>query len=245
MNKRIFLVGFLAFSLATGARAGTTYFDSVTVTGTDANAGSDGYSESSVGDGGTLLAESFTAPAADFADVSFTLSAANPSDGGSTLVYLVADDGAGGGIGIAGNPTYAPGGTSFTNFTNSQLIGSIADSSLTSSPTETALLWIDSSAVAAVAAATQNQEYWIVLDTTNSSADWYYNSGTPEGLGASNQGYWNNVSNNYGASGGFGSGSGPYEMIVASIPEPTSVGLLGLALGGLGVFGRKRNRSRA
>lgn len=248
MNKPTLIFGLFALSLATGVQA-ATYFDSVNVS--DPLGGSNGGSDSPAT---TLIGQSFTAGTADFDSVTLTLSAANPGDGASTSVYLIPDDGTGGATGTAGNPTYSPtpGGSTFTGWTNAELIGTIPDSSLTSTSDNTPTnitLSIGSSVATSVGALTANDEYWIVLDETGgSSADWWFNNGSPAGVGTDNQAYWNNSIGvgyaQYGPSSPDGgtTGVGPYQMIITSIPEPTTVGFLGIAIAGLGFACRRGRR---
>lgn len=233
MNARILVVGACAM-LATNAANATVYFDTVNPPAGPA-IGYDGPSS----DGTTVLATSFAAPATpNFSSISLTLSADKPSDGGSVLVYLVSNTG--GSSGVAGTPSYTATGNTFDSFKNASLIGAIADSTLATTGVGTSLvsLTVAATSVAAVAATTTNNEYWIglVASSAGSSFDWYYN-GNANGTGTAGQAYFNNYGNVLSSSAS--DAGGPYQLQV-STPEPTTLAVLGASLAGFGYFRRRR-----
>jgi hypothetical protein len=210
MTPRILAAGAMLMLSVSVARADVVYD---TITGLTPG-GKDGASDL-VG----VIAESFTAPGTvDFRSLTLGLSATNPTDGGSVLVYLVA--GSGGTEGIASTPDFA----------NQALIGTIFDTSLATglvSVTLPGFLHI----------ATNNDVYWIAVDFNNSSADWWYNA-DGGGIGTANQ--------LYSIDGALVdlSLSTPYEMMVDT-PEPATIAILGGGLAGLGYFRRRRAATNA
>lgn len=192
-----------------------------------------------VSDSVSVLAESFYAPsAAALSKISLTLSATNPNDGGSVLVYLVADNGAGAASGVAGMPTYT-GGSTFTGYTNASLLGTVSDSSLanTTVGSSTVSFNVLPTLVTAAAATTANNEYWVALVASgNSSFNWYYNA-NGSGIGTTGQSYFNNVGGTLSTS---ADSTGAYQLQVTT-PEPTTLAVLGASLAGFGYLRRKRN----
>jgi hypothetical protein len=127
MKTRILAVSVLAMFSANIAHADVV-FDSLNIAAGSFNARSDGFTEQ------PLAASFFTSGPPDFSSITLELAATAPADNGSIGVYLVPDDGTGGGLGKAGSPTYTPGGATFTAFTGAQQVGTILDSSLSTSP---------------------------------------------------------------------------------------------------------------
>jgi hypothetical protein len=241
MNIRILALSAMAVLAASAANA-TVVFD--TVTGVGAGSGSNGPASDST----TIIGQSFTsAPATQF-HISLSLSASNPSDGGSVLVYLVPDTGANSGplgcgtptTGVCGLPTIdtGPPGYTFTSFAGSEKIGTILDSSLTTSPTLVSLF-------AKPSITTANQEYWVVLDfTAGASSGWWFET-TSAGVGTGGQGFLNNSlgTTSLEPLSNAGPPFAAYQMIVTA-PEPATLTVLGAGLVGLGYI-RRRKAKRA
>ncbi len=213
MQTRFLVAGAIAVLMAHPANA-TVYFDSTTVA--NLLSGSDGRP-----DNNTYEAASFTAATPAFSQLSLSLSDTTPSDAGSIFVYLVPDNGAGGANGVAGAPvTIAP--------ASSQLIGTISDAKLSSTPSPTTLFF----SPPAVSLATANQEYWVELDPSNSSNGmWEYGAGGSF-AGSAGQKNLDTVFPNPSAD-----VVGTYDLVVAT-PEPTSLAILGAGLACLGFFRR-------
>ena len=241
MKTRILTLGALAILSANVANA-TVVYD--TVTGVGAGTGSDG----PVADAATIIAQSFTAPAANFT-ISLDLRASAPNDGGSVMVFLSPDTGAnsgpGGcgtpGPGVCGLPSFVgPGpGYNFTSLAGSQAIGTILDSSLTASPSLVTLKVTPT-------IATADKEYWVALEfTSGASSAWEFET-TSAGVGTTGQGFLNNA----GSSTDLQplSNAGPpfaaYQMTVTT-PEPATITVLGLGLVGLGYVRRRKAAKQA
>ncbi len=224
MLYRVLTVAAVGLMMTTGAQAGLT-FDTVT-------AGSPvGYSGAGT-DGSGIMAASFAlAGTLNFNSVSLLLSADNPSDLGSALVYLVPDDGSNPVMGAPGSPDWA----------NAFPIGSIADSSLTdiSDPSAPALVTL---AGFSNPFASSNGQYWIALDTStsSSSAEWAFNA-DGSGVGTTGQMSYSDFNGQYLDDGT--TGQGAFAMIVDA-PEPATIAVLGAGLAGLGFF-RRRNAKKA
>ena len=223
MNFRNFALGAIALLAANAAHA-SVLFDNVTGI---ASAGSTGPT-----DGGptTIMGASFTASKPDFSSISLSLAAGSSATTGSTMIYLVPDDGSGSANGTSGLPTIENASGTFTgSFTGSQLIGTIKDQSLTSG-FSTVSLWVDPTIN------TKDNEYWVVaVSNPTSSFEWSY-AGDGSGTGTFNQGYFNN----YGGSDLLPSSdaTGGYQLAVAT-PEPTTIAILGAGLVGMGFFRRR------
>lgn len=150
------------------------------------------------------------------------------------MVYLVADDGTGGGIGHAGAP----------DFGNIEFIGTIPDSLIADQSTGSPTIFTLYDVANALPGGTQNQEYWLALDfsSDNSSAEWVYNANAA-GVGTANQLAFTDY---YGGAYPIdGTGvAGPFGVVVET-PEPTTVALLGGAMAGLGFMRRRKAKTAA
>jgi hypothetical protein len=221
MRTRVLAVSALAIFSVNVANADVV-FDSLHVAPGSLNADSDGV-------GVQPLAASFFAPGSPvFSSITLELAATAPTDNGSIRVYIVPDNGAGSGLGKAGSPTYSTVvGGGFTAFTGAQQVGTILDSSLTSSPSAVTV----NIAASTPAVNTLDGEYWVgLVYPGSSSANWYFNS-DGSGIGTANQANFNSD----GGLGPFSLSGGAFEMVVDT-PEPASIAILGGGLAGLGFF---------
>jgi hypothetical protein len=233
MRKSFLAIGAVTMLAANVAHA-AVYFDSVDVT--NPTSGSDGQSNQT-----SAMADSFTTGTPNFSQMSLTVSADNPADGGSTSVYLVPNTG--GSPGVAGSPTVTLSGGNFVSFSGAELIGNIADSSVATTGAGTSLVTFNISPAQA-ALTTTNGEYWVgLVPTSNSTLDWYY-GGASNGIGETNQeNFYANTAAGGGGTGlvldtGAASTSPPYDLIVDT-PEPASLAILGSGLAALGYFRRR------
>jgi hypothetical protein len=163
MISRILAFSALAMLTAKVANA-TTYFDTLAPSATFS-----GNADGPAGDGVNLMAASFSDPGTpNFNSVTLALTADSPSDGGSTMVYLVPDDGSGA-PDVAGSPLLNGAGASFVD---AVLLGTILDSSLDVSGTGPSLvkLTVTPAEVASVTSHTSDDEYWIGLVASGSSS---------------------------------------------------------------------------
>jgi hypothetical protein len=229
MVSRILALSALAMLTANVAHA-TTYFDTINtpaVFGGNADGPSDGVN---------LMAASFDVPGTpNFTSVTLALTADTPSDGGSTMVYLVPDDGSGA-LDMAGFPMLNGAGT---NFANAVLLGTILDSSLDITGTGPSLttLTISPTQIASVTSSTADNEYWIGLIASGSSSIEWNVTDPDDGPGLIGQSGYNN------AVSVFDDSTGAYQMMASGnvpTPEPTTLAILGGGLAGLGYVRRRK-----
>jgi hypothetical protein len=198
-------------------------------------------------DGVTAMAKSFTASSLnDGVQAQLLLRAATPNDGGSAVIYLVADDGTGGSSGFAGSPTFTSGSPfpTFGSFTGALALATVNDSDLTSNA-QLVTVSLPS------AFASLNDEYWIALvQGGDSSIEWSYSDGAsgadPTWTGQSSF-FFNTSGGNLGANtvgdiAGLEDSVGPYAMLV-TVPEPMSIALLGAGIAGIGYVRRRGQKS--
>jgi len=169
-------------------------------------------SQDGTGDSLNTLGDSFSTGTntSPLSDVKLVLVAGSPSDGGSVQVGLYSD---------TGTPTAPNPGSLLLN------IGSLADSSLTSTPT------VYDFSLATPYALADNTRYWVEISSSNGSAAWEY-SYNNAGVGVVNE-YWFDGSNLGPNSGG------PYLMSVTSVPLPASALMFAAGLLGFGVSRKK------
>ena len=118
-------------------------------------------------------------------------------------------------------------------------IGTVADTSLGFDPSV-----VDFSGLSLSLAA--GTRYWIGLSTSDGSSAYWVWEGDASGIGVAGQYFYNTIT----APVANPSSDGPYQMQIGgtpagTIPEPTSVVLLGLGLGAVGIIGRVRGRRAA
>jgi hypothetical protein len=179
-----------------------------------------------------VMANSFHAATPDFTVVQLLLSADHPADGGTTTVYLAADDGSGStnNNGVAGSPVLS----------GKQELGVISDASLS---THAALVTLFLSASNAIVSSTQNQEYWIVLAGNASSVAWYFNvDANQTGVGTGGQAFYFDNGSDPALTITVSDSPNPYAMIVDT-PEPGALAILGAGLATLGLVRRRARRS--
>lgn len=224
MNYRSLAFGALCLLVANVAKA-DVLFDNVN------GVPSTGYSGPTDGLATGIMGASFTAGSPDFSSISLFLARGNDVTTGSTMIYLVPDNGSGSGAGQFGIPTIADNLGNFTSLSGSQLIATVSDTSLSSS-FSLVNIWVNPMI------ATQNQEYWVVaISNASSSFEWSY-AGDASGVGTGGQA-WVNDSGTPGTNlTPISDSQGGYQMVVET-PEPTTVAILGGGLAGLGYFRRK------
>jgi hypothetical protein len=133
-------------------------------------------------DGSTLLCASFTTTKTKPINIAMNLTAHSPNDAQSVSVYLVGDDGTGGGDGLAGSPDTG----------NVVMIGTIQDSALVVGGITTITI---NGATMTLQVPTQNNVYWLTLVTddgpdTGQTFGWAYNVNDAHGVGTAGQAVW-------------------------------------------------------
>jgi hypothetical protein len=198
----------------------------------------------------------FVPTATNLSDVSLQLTANNPADGGSVLVFLVSDTGTGA-PGIAVNPQFTGTGSSLA-LTNAIQIGSIADSALPSTAAGALFKFNTSISVGP-------GEYWLVAESTvgtagaASTGKWVFDAASyTGGIGTAGQSvFWQagaTGSPSAGAPGTFSDtlvssdplvpGTNNLYLAQVEAPEPLSIALLGVGIAGIGVARRRRRTVR-
>ena len=219
--------------LASRAAQASVYFDSIDVSSAYA-----GYDTSS------FMAQSFAVAGTPNLSVTLDLSANNPADGGSILVYIVADDGSGGSANVAGNPLLTQNGSGVvTGFDpSSVLVNTISDSSLaaTSSGFPTTVTFNVPGSVLAATNLLGGNEYWIGLAAGTTGDAWWYN-GDGSGVGTGGQSFYTNVTLSNTASAANVATGQAFQGIVSDAPEPTSLAIIGAGLAGIGYARRRKN----
>ena len=144
-------------------------------------------------------------------DVQVLVSADTPTDGGAFTVSLLSDS------------STSPGTTIAT-------LGTIQDSALTTSPTETT---VDVPVTSTIDLA-PNTRYWIELGGATTSGNWSYDVANV-GVGVASE--FNFYAGGVSANNSFT----PYQMTVTTtpVPEPTTLGLAGLCVAGLALRRRR------
>jgi hypothetical protein len=221
--------------LASRAAQAGVYFDSADVGSAYTNMGT-----------ASVMAQSFAVTGTPNLSVTLDLSANNPADGGSILVYIVADDGSGGKN--AGAPLLAINGSgAVTGFDpTSVLVNTIPDSSLSSIANGPSAVTfnVPGSALAATNF-TAGDEYWIGLATGTTGDAWWAN-GDGSGIGTSGQSFYTNATLTNTLSASNVGGSQAFQAIISdattsNTPEPATLAIIGVGLAGIGYVRRRKN----
>ena len=223
-------------------------------------------SSGSVPRGGPIGMSFNVSAASTITDVKLQLSANNPSDGGSVLVFLVPDTGLGG-PGTAASPTFTGTGNTLA-LTGATQIGSILDSALPSIAAGALETFNTSLSVAA-------GEYWLFAENLGANgisgaaptAKWVFDSTSyTGGTGTAGQSvFWQAGQSGfpgYGTPATFSdttlssvvTNPGTNNLYIAQVdasvgvqtntPEPMSVALLGVGIGGLGLVRLRRGKPK-
>ena len=217
--------------LAANVANASLLFDNVT------NVPSVGFNGPADGSSTYTMGASFAAAKPEFTTISLQLAAGSASTNGSTMIYLVPDDGSGHGNGIPGLPIFENSTGTYTNLIGSQLIGAISDSSLTSTFAPVSF-WVRPIIT------TLDQEYWIVaISSSKSSFEWSF-AATDMGIGVAGQDYLNDAQTNGVPSDLLptDNATGAYQFVIDT-PEPATIAILGAGLAGLGCFRRYHSKS--
>jgi hypothetical protein len=202
--------------------------------------------------GGPIGMSFYVSAATTITNVSLQLTANNPADGATTLVYIVPDTGTGG-PGVAAMPTFTGSGPTL-EMTGAILVGSLLDSLL---PTASDGTLFSFNTYVPVDAG----EYWLVAGSTlgtggiASTSKWAFDA-TPYTAGTGTTGqkvFWQAeslVSGNQGKPFTFSDtlystdplipGANNLYIAQIEIPEPFSIAILGVGLAGIGLTRRRR-----
>ena len=162
----------LALSLSVSVANAAVLFDNINISPSGLDWGGNGISNAVTGTdvnvtpAGPIAASFFNPTASTLSSVTLRLSQATELSQGSFVVYLVPDDGTGGGPGLAGAPTTTGSGATLA-FTGAITLFVGVDGMLTDEPNNYTFATSQSLSAGV---------YWIGMTATDdSSAQWWYN----------------------------------------------------------------------